>query len=122
MQNTLCYLSTLDRVLSGGNHPNGDETLPNDGWAAFSGTSAAAPQIAGLCALMKQVNKRLTPRLAKSILQRTARDIISGTNAMGNTVRVGVYTATRHGLADTYRAVLLARWYALLPIIIFIII
>ena len=32
---------------AGGTHPNGDETATNDGWAAISGTSAAAPQIAG---------------------------------------------------------------------------
>ena len=30
----------------GGAHPNGDETPANDGWAAISGTSAAAPQLA----------------------------------------------------------------------------
>ena len=30
----------LDGNLSGGTHPNGDETTNNDGWAAASGTSA----------------------------------------------------------------------------------
>ena len=51
----------LDRQLAGGSHPNGDETPNNDGWAAFSGTSAATPQIAGVCALIKQACPRLTP-------------------------------------------------------------
>jgi subtilisin family serine protease len=36
------------RGLQGGVHPNGDETANNDGWGGFSGTSAAAPQLAGL--------------------------------------------------------------------------
>ena len=40
--------------LQGGTHPNGDETTNSDGWAAFSGTSAAAPQLAGVAALIKQ--------------------------------------------------------------------
>ena len=59
--------------------PNGDETANNDGWAAFSGTSAAAPQIAGVCALIKQACPRLTPAEVKDILQRTARDVTTGT-------------------------------------------
>jgi hypothetical protein len=33
--------------------PAADETKPNDDWAMISGTSAAAPQIAGVCGLMK---------------------------------------------------------------------
>ena len=38
----------IDRGNSIGTHPNGDQTRRNDGWAAFSGTSAAAPQLAGV--------------------------------------------------------------------------
>ena len=38
----------IDVGNAGGTHPNGDETANNDGWAAFSGTSAAAPQLAGV--------------------------------------------------------------------------
>jgi len=33
--------SAIDVGVSGGAHPNGDETASNDGWAAISGTSAA---------------------------------------------------------------------------------
>ncbi|MDQ3608841.1 MAG: S8 family serine peptidase, partial [Actinomycetota bacterium] len=33
----------IDRGGAGGSHPSGDETAPDDGWAAISGTSAAAP-------------------------------------------------------------------------------
>src|SRR5205085_8297084 len=52
----------IDQELSsGGAFPNGDETKPGDGWSAISGTSAAAPQIAGICALLKQKNPSLAP-------------------------------------------------------------
>ncbi|WP_338709026.1 S8 family serine peptidase [Paenibacillus amylolyticus] len=47
----------INNEFSGDIHPRGDETSPSDGWAAFSGTSAAAPQIVGSCALIKQVNR-----------------------------------------------------------------
>ena len=99
----------LDRSESGGTHPNGDETAPDDGWAAFSGTSAAAPQLAGAAALIKQACPRLTPADVKDILMRTARDVTTGTNALGNTATVGPDTATGNGLVDAHRAVLVAR-------------
>ncbi|HYJ47173.1 MAG TPA: S8 family serine peptidase, partial [Pyrinomonadaceae bacterium] len=47
--------------LQGGTFPNGDETTNNDGWGAFSGTSAAAPQLAGVAALIKQACPGLKP-------------------------------------------------------------
>ena len=59
----------IDRGLAGSTHPNGDETAPDDGWAAFSGTSAAAPQIAGICALIKQACSRLNPITGKGYSQ-----------------------------------------------------
>ena len=34
--------SAIDVGVSGGTHPNGDETSPNDGWAAISGTSSTS--------------------------------------------------------------------------------
>ena len=55
-----------------------DGTKPTDGWAAFSGTSAAAPQIAGVCALLKAKNPNLTPSDIKAILRRTARQVLEG--------------------------------------------
>jgi subtilisin family serine protease len=96
-----CY---LDRRLSGGTHPEGDETAPDDGWAAFSGTSAAAPQIAGVCALMKEVWSEVTPATACAILKKTARDITSGHCAHGHPAGPGPDLATGHGLVDASRA------------------
>ncbi|HEY9295751.1 MAG TPA: S8 family serine peptidase, partial [Phormidium sp.] len=93
-----------DRVLS----VVGDGTLPSDGWAAFSGTSAAAPQIAGICALMKQVDPSLSPARVKQILQQTARDVVEGFSnpgTGGHRAREGLDLATGYGLADAYEAV-----------------
>jgi subtilisin family serine protease len=39
----------------------GDGTPPNDGWSLFSGTSAAAPQIAGAAAVLLSAKPKLTP-------------------------------------------------------------
>ncbi len=101
----------LDVSLAGGNHPNGDETATNDGWAAFSGTSAACPQVAGVCALIKEACARLTPFEIRDILMRTARDVTTGTNHpnFGNAAVAGPDTATGNGLVDAHRAVLVAK-------------
>lgn len=99
----------IDGEMAGGTHPNGDETTTNDGWAAFSGTSAAAPQIAGICALIREVCPRLSPAEIRDILMKTARDVTVGTNALGNTAGPGYDLATGAGLVDADRAVLLAK-------------
>ena len=99
----------IDVGKAGGTHPNGDETAADDGWAAFSGTSASAPQVAGVCALILQACPHLTPAQVRNILMQTARDVTTGTNALGNTATVGPDTATGNGLVDADRAVLLAK-------------
>ena len=57
---------------------HGDETQVNDGWGVFSGTSAAAPQLAGVCALLLEKNPDLTAADIRAILRRTARDVTVG--------------------------------------------
>ena len=109
----------IDNSSSGGSWPNGDETASNDGWAVFSGTSAAAPQIAGAAALVKKACPRLTPAGVRSLLMRTARDVRTGNchpNTGGNPAVVGPDTATGNGLLNTYRAVLFAKLRCLRPI------
>ena len=101
--------SFIDSFVSGGTHPNGDETAPNDGWAAISGTSAASPQIAGVCALLKQVQPGLSPKLAKSILRASARDVTVGTSNNGQPAGPGHDGATGAGLVDATVAYELAR-------------
>ena len=86
-----------------------DGTEAIDGWAAFSGTSAAAPQLAGICALMKQVNPNLSPAQAKQILQQTARDVVEGFSnpaSSSASARAGPDLATGYGLVDAYAAIL----------------
>lgn len=103
----------IDQGNSGGSHPNGDETANDDGWAAFSGTSAAAPQLAGAAALIKQSCDRLSPSQVRDVLQRTARDVTTGTTnsvcGSKQTATSGPDQATGEGLVDAYKATLLAK-------------
>ncbi|MCI0746772.1 MAG: S8 family serine peptidase, partial [Verrucomicrobia subdivision 3 bacterium] len=102
----------LDTSLAGGAHPNGDETRANDGWAAFSGTSAAAPQLAGTVALMKQACARLTPAEVRTILKSTARDVAAGNcsaSTGGHPATPGPDLATGNGLVDSAKATAIAR-------------
>ena len=103
----------IDRGVS-----NHDGTGPDDGWSVISGTSAAAPQLAGVCALLKQQNPGLSPAEIKEVLKRTARDVTKGqANEVSNPVRDGNRVtfepvkaglapdgATGHGLVDAFAA------------------
>ncbi len=75
------------------------------GWGAFSGTSAASPMVAGVCALLKEADPNLTPNDIKNILKHTARDITAGTNAHGKKAIPGPDLATGYGLVDAERAI-----------------
>lgn len=88
-----------------------DSTQPDDGWGVFSGTSAAAPQLAGLCALILQINPMLSPGAIKALLRRTARDVTKGNaNPASDPAGVGLAAnegedgATGAGLVDAYNA------------------
>ena len=112
--------------LQGGTHPNGDETTNNDGWAAFSGTSAAAPQLAGVAALIKQACPGLTPAQVRTIMKNTARDVTTGnsnpvqgtpTFPAGHAAAAGVDIATGNGLVDAHKAIMVAKVTCLGPIL-----
>jgi len=75
------------------------------GWGAFSGTSACSPMVAGVCALLKEADPSLTLEQIRSILKYTARDITTGTGALGKTAGPGPDGATGFGLVDADRAV-----------------
>jgi hypothetical protein len=88
-----------------------DGTRKNDGWGVFSGTSAAAPQIAGLCALLLQQNPGLSSDDIRSVLRASARDIVNGSaNPASNEDRGGMPAgaggdgATGAGLVDARAA------------------
>jgi serine protease AprX len=75
------------------------------GWGAFSGTSAASPMVAGVIALLLEVDRTLTPEQIRSILKYTARDITAGVNAHNRPAVPGPDGATGFGLVDAERAV-----------------
>ena len=95
-----------------------DGTEADDGWSVISGTSAAAPQLAGVCALLKQKNSGLSPADIKAVLGRTAVDVTKGqANEASNPVledgrlrhvpvKAGPAAdgATGHGLVDAFAA------------------
>jgi subtilisin family serine protease len=87
-----------------------DGTGTTDGWGVFSGTSASAPQLAGVCALLKQKNPGLTPTDMKSVLRLTALDVTQGNaNPFSNELNAaqagpGADTATGSGLVDAFAA------------------
>lgn len=58
-------------------------TSPSD-YAAFDGTSMATPHVAGVVALIKSANKKLTPAQVRAILTSTARPLSpNDTNQFG---------------------------------------
>ncbi len=92
-------------------HAAHDGTATDDGWAVFSGTSAAAPQIAGVCALLLQANPALTPNDLKQVIRRTARDVTVGSASPasnedqgGMPAGQGADGATGDGLVDAFAA------------------
>jgi Subtilase family len=111
----------IDTDNSGLIHPNGDQTAPDDGWAAFSGTSAAAPQLAGAAALIKQVTPAATPAQVKAALTETARDVTIGLCSPVKDVHGGLPAgpgpddATGFGLVDVASAVAHAAGSAAAP-------
>ena len=102
----------IDREVSQPTDSPGDGTAADDGWGVFSGTSAAAPQLAGVCALLLEKNPGLTPVDIKAVLRRTARDVFdgqsNGASSDGEQTPVaagpGDDGATGAGLVDAYAA------------------
>lgn len=111
--------ANIDKGNSGSVFPDGDETGADDGWAAFSGTSAAAPQLAGAAALIKQVVPAVSPAGVKAALMSTARDVSEGRCSPVGGIHGGIPaeeghdTATGSGLVDVYSAVVAAYFVSL---------
>jgi subtilisin family serine protease len=81
-----------------------DGTSPADGWWVASGTSSAAPQVAGLAALMKQTEPAMNSGVFKHIAMTTCTDVITGHSACGDSAAEGFDTATGAGLINVSRA------------------
>ena len=81
----------------------------------FWGTSAAAPHVAGVAALMLSVNPNLTQRQVKGIIERTAQKIGSGYQNNPDRINGTWYDQMGYGLVNAYEAVKMARDYCSLP-------
>lgn len=88
----------------GENFPDCDETGTDDGWCVCSGTSASAPQTAGLAALLLQRFPGLSPMAIKNILENSSRDIITGLSNNDDNATAGWDAATGFGLIDSQAA------------------
>lgn len=105
--------SAIDRGMAGPAYPQQDRTTRDDGWTVISGTSAACPQIAGICALLKEVQPGLSPDLMKAILRASARDVTAGRSYHNQPAGPGHDGATGAGLVDAEVACNLARSVAI---------
>jgi subtilisin family serine protease len=87
--------------------PTTDGTLADDGWALFSGTSAAAPQLAGVAALILGARPNLTPAQVIECMTETAADIVAGRSfpqRFNNPATPGPDLATGAGLVNATAA------------------
>jgi hypothetical protein len=95
----------FDGAFSGGVFPNGDETGADDGWLVASGTSSAAPMVAGAAALLLQAKTSLTPAEIKQTLEDTCIDVVNGFSGSGEAAGIGPDSATGAGMIDIETAV-----------------
>jgi subtilisin family serine protease len=83
-----------------------------NGWALFSGTSAATAQVAGVCALVLQHRPELSPQQVRNLLCNTAKDVTEGRaseqsnlpNPIGLTAAADPEAADGFGLVDAFEA------------------
>jgi len=90
----------------------GDGTTTSDGWGLFSGTSAAAPQVAGVVALILGAKPGLSPAQVTEALSKTAIDVTSGHSfpqRFNSPAKVGHDAATGFGLVNAAAAVAFAQ-------------
>jgi subtilisin family serine protease len=69
-------IDVMESQSENGDPPDG--TTASDGWALFSGTSAAAPLVAGASALLLGAKPNITPASVRDALFTTATDVLAG--------------------------------------------
>jgi subtilisin family serine protease len=102
-----CQLDQEESQPDPPSDPTTDGTLADDGWALFSGTSAAAPQLAGVAALILGARPNLTPAQVIQCMTETAVDIVAGRSfpqRFNNPATPGPDLATGSGLVNATAA------------------
>jgi subtilisin family serine protease len=105
-----CELDQSESIFDDGEE--GDGTTRTDGWALFSGTSAAAPQVAGAAALVLSAKPGLKPAQVIEALAKTATDILVGHSfpqRFNKPAGPGFDNATGWGLVNAAAAVEYAK-------------
>lgn len=105
-----CELDQSQSIFDDGEA--GDGTTPSDGWALFSGTSAAAPQVAGAAALILSAKPGLKPAQVIEALSKTATDVLFGRSfpqRFNEAAGPGFDNATGWGLINASAAVAYAK-------------
>jgi len=93
----------------------GTEDHDKDGYPNISGTSAAAPHVAGVVALLLEANPSLQPIDIKNILQQTAVDILQRNNTDKTSIGSGYDLDSGFGLINAEAAIALAKNYTPSP-------
>ncbi len=101
---TLIEMPTEKGSNGDGNYSVVDSTSADDGWIVASGTSAAAPQVAGLAALIKTQEPSINQGRFLHLVMTTCTDVVTGSGAAYD-AEPGFDLATGAGLIDCYRAV-----------------
>jgi subtilisin family serine protease len=105
-----CELDQNESVADSGE--DGDGTAATDGWALFSGTSAAAPQVAGAAALVLSAKPGLKPAQVIEALSKMAIDVLIGRSfpqRFNEPAGPGFDNATGWGLVNASAAVEYAK-------------
>jgi len=117
----LLLLPTQPASMADKRHvPKGAESLrelSEDGWAIFSGSSAAAAQISGAIAVLRQAHPQLSPSQARELLQASAIDVDRGHShaRFHQEAIAGPDVATGQGVVDVHAALLRCQLWSLTP-------
>ena len=118
-------IATTDRQVNNGYNPHPFFSYPDytdkNYHKSFSGTSAAAPHVAGIAALILAVNSQLTAIQVNTIIEQTAQKIrpdLYNYENHSNRPNGSWHEEMGYGLVDAYAAVQLAQSMATLDLMV----
>lgn len=89
----------------------GNQDTDSNGFPNIAGTSAAAPHVAGIAALLLQAKPTLQPIDVKNILNKTAIDITQVNNSTKRDLPTGFDFDSGHGLVNALAALRVTQHY-----------